>query len=53
MPQEEVVEAQVEESLFIIAGAFLMGSLRLLVGKGTWRTEPLEPCTWKRQEMTP
>ena len=51
--QEEVVEGQAAESLYITVEDSLMASLRLLAGKATWRTVLLEPCTWKRREITP
>ena len=50
---EGVVEGQAAESLYTTVEASLMASLRLLAGKATWRTVPLEPCTWKRREITP
>ena len=51
--QEEVVEGQAAESLYTTVEDSLMASLRLRAGKPTWRTVRLEPCTWKRREITP
>lgn len=51
--QEEVVEGQAAESLYTTVEDSLMASLRLLAEKATWRMVPLEPCTWKRREITP